>query len=161
MVIQNFSYFISKGKSLFCQKKLEIQSQFLRIDKVSVYFFRQNKTSKKKFSYQMNSVSSGSCQQQTLNIQITEKGITLLPLNKPHKYCLIFLHGFAMPVSKFLNVFLSPEMLSLLSDFKICIPQAPKRAHGPQGKSVKRFYSWYDPDDRSTVNYIQKIAYFL
>ncbi len=108
----------------------------------------------------MTSASSEIIQQQTLNIQITEKGITLLPLNKPHKYCLIFLHGFAMPVSKFLNIFLSPEMLGLLSDFKICIPQAPKRAHGPQGASVKRFYSWYDPEDRSTVNQILKIAYF-
>jgi len=101
----------------------------------------------------MEFYSTQNCQHQSLSVQLTDKGITLLPSHKQHKYCLIFLHGFGMPVSKFLNVFLSPEMLNLLSDFKVYIPQAPKRAHGKQSQddSVPRYYSWYDMEDRSTL----------
>lgn len=85
---------------------------------------------------------------QTLNIKITKDSITLSPSNKPHKYCLIFLHGFAMQIQSFLRVFLSPELIGLLNDFKIYIPQAPLRFSTQFNKHV---FSWYNLEQESTV----------
>src|SRR5690349_8016162 len=97
---------------------------------------------------------------QSLNIHITSKAITLSPSNKPHKYCLIFLHGFAQSIQHVLRAFVSPELLNLLSDFKIYIPQAPKRPSTLMGTDV---FSWYDQEKEPTVSIylISRILIFI
>ena len=79
---------------------------------------------------------------------------TLPPVNKPHKYCLIFLHGYGMPVNRFLSLFLSPELLGLLEDFKVYIPQAPKGPITDNEPSDSDLFSWYNRHDKSTVNFL-------
>ena len=91
---------------------------------------------------------------QTLNIRLTSDSITLSPVNKPHKYCLIFLHGYGMPVNRFLSLFLSPELLGLLEDFKVYIPQAPKGPITDNEPSDSDLFSWYNRHDKSTVNFL-------
>jgi len=96
---------------------------------------------------------------QTLNIQLTSNSITLSPINKPHKYCLIFLHGYGMPINRFLNVFLTPELLGLLDDFKIFIPQAPKGPITDIEPSDDDLFSWYNRTNESTVISLYLLAF--
>lgn len=86
---------------------------------------------------------------QVVNIELSETCLTLSPIYQPYKYALIFLHGIGMNVQKFFDVFLCKEMIGLLNDFKIIIPQAPLRPIAMlQGKLG---FSWYNPKLPETV----------
>jgi len=89
---------------------------------------------------------------QNFTIEQTSKGVTLAPFNRPYKYYLIFLHGYGMQVSKFFSAFLSPELLPLLDDFKIYIPQAPKRIPQNKDDDEPPTFSWFNYRDINTVN---------
>jgi Phospholipase/Carboxylesterase. len=84
-----------------------------------------------------------------INIDLNESRLILSATNQIHKYSFIFLHGIGMNIQKFFEVFLSKDLIGLLDDFKIIIPQAPIRPVAMwQGKLD---YSWYNKDDISTV----------
>jgi len=70
--------------------------------------------------------------------------MTLSPANKPHQYSLIFLHGLEMSAYRLSSVFLSDPLIYLLDDFKIHIPQAPKRPIAMNGGRIGE--SWFTPD---------------
>ena len=89
---------------------------------------------------------------QKITIEQTSKGVTLTPFNRPYKYYLIFLHGYGMEVSKFFSAFLSPELLPLLDDFKIYLPQAPKRIPQNKDDDEPPTVSWFNYRDINTVN---------
>jgi len=91
---------------------------------------------------------------QNFTIDQTEKGLTLTPYNKQYKYCLVFLHGYGMTVSKFFSVFLSAELLELLNDFKIYIPQAPRRIPQNKEDDEPATFSWFSYRDVNTLNEI-------
>ena len=102
----------------------------------------------------MSSDSSNIQKTQNFTIDQTDRGLTLTPYKKPYKYCLVFLHGYGMTVSKFFSVFLSPELLELLDDFKIYIPQAPKRIPQNKDDDEPPTFSWFSFRDINTVNII-------
>jgi len=80
-----------------------------------------------------------------MKVDITDKQLVLSPADGNHKYCLIFLHGLGMTVQKFFNFFLSEEMINLLSDFKIVLPQAPQV---PVTVEKRTTYSWFNVIER-------------
>ena len=69
----------------------------------------------------------------------------MAPASGTYKYSLIWLHGMNMQVQKFYNIFLSDEMINLLADFRIILPQAPVAPVTVEGKSV---YSWFNVTER-------------
>jgi len=79
-----------------------------------------------------------------INIQLSNSFLSLAPANKPHKYSLIFLHGLEMQAQRLSSVFLVDPIINLLDDFKIFIPQAPKRHIAMYGGRVGT--SWFTPD---------------
>jgi len=82
-----------------------------------------------------------------VTIEMTEDCIILQPGDNKYKYCLVFLHGINMNIQKFFYVFLSRELIGIMDDFKVVIPQAPKRVMTvSKGKTE---YSWYDFKERN------------
>ena len=79
-----------------------------------------------------------------INVKLSPSFLTLSPAEKPHKYSFIFLHGLEMSVPRLSSVFLSDPMINLLDDFKVFIPQAPKRHIAMFGGRVGT--SWFTPD---------------
>jgi hypothetical protein len=63
-----------------------------------------------------------------ISIELTAQCLTLSPKGKKTSYSLIFLHGIGMSIQKFFDVFLCKEVIGLLQDFKIIVPQAPTRS---------------------------------
>lgn len=84
--------------------------------------------------------------QLNLNIEVSDKRLVLAPADGNYKYCLVWLHGMNMSVQKFYNVFLSEEMIGLLKDFKIILPQAPIAPVTVEGG--KAVFSWFNVTQR-------------
>jgi len=80
-----------------------------------------------------------------VKVEIAENKLVLSPGIGTYKYCFIFLHGLGMPVQRFYNFFLSEELINLMTDFKIVLPQAPI-AHVTLEK--KPTYSWFNIVER-------------
>lgn len=80
-----------------------------------------------------------------IGIDVTDKVLILTPASGTYKYSLIWLHGMNMQVQKFYNIFLSDELIHLLSDFKVILPQAPTAPVRVEGKAVP---SWFDVTER-------------
>ena len=80
-----------------------------------------------------------------MKVEITDKQLVLLPADGNYKYCLVFLHGLGMTVQKFFNFFLCEEMINLLTDFKIILPQAPIVPVTIEKRST---FSWFNVIER-------------
>ena len=76
-----------------------------------------------------------------IKVEYNEIGLVLSPSDKNHEYCLIWLHGLDYYPQRFLNFFLSEELIKLTHNFKIVIPQGPIK-HSTLMK--KETVSWYD-----------------
>ena len=78
-----------------------------------------------------------------MNVIIEMVGDTLIlqPGDGDYKYCLVWLHGLDYYPQRFLNFFLTQQLIGLLKDFKIVIPQAPIRKCTI---AQKQTCSWYD-----------------
>ncbi len=78
-----------------------------------------------------------------LNVVIETIGDTLVlkPGSENYKYCLVWLHGLGYYPQRFLNFFLTQQLIELLKDFKIVIPQAPVRKCTI---ATAETCSWYD-----------------
>jgi predicted esterase len=83
--------------------------------------------------------------QLNLSIEVSDKRLILAPADGNYKYCLVWLHGLNMSVQKFYNVFLSEQLIGLLKDFKIILPQAPIAPVTVEKKSV---FSWFNVTER-------------
>lgn len=89
-----------------------------------------------------------------VSIQWDNDALTITPTQKPYKYCLIFLQGRNMFVGHFLNVFLTPPLLELFTDFKIVFPIPGKRPFEVKPGVIRDVYSWYDHTQPHTVKII-------
>lgn len=76
-----------------------------------------------------------------VSIEYADTTLILSPSNGKYKYCLIWLHGLAYFPHRFLNFFLTEQLIGLLDDFKIVIPQSPIRTCTLMKAET---CSWYD-----------------
>lgn len=82
-----------------------------------------------------------------INIKSTPERLVIQPEDGKYKYCLVFIHGLLMPVEDCYPFLLSKEMIGLLKDFKIVVPQAP--VSPVTIENGKRVYSWFDIIERN------------
>ena len=81
-----------------------------------------------------------------VHIKLNRSQLVLSPVNKAYKYCLIWLHGLNMSVQDFFSLFLAEDLIGLLTDTKIVIPQAPKAFVNVEGREV---FSWFNVIERN------------
>ena len=81
-----------------------------------------------------------------IKVELSKKSLIIKPGNGQHKYTLIWLHGLTMSVEKFYNFFFSEEMIHLLEDFKVILPQSPIAPVTMEGG--KHTFSWFDVIER-------------